>query len=135
MSVAFHPLMTQQLSQVMDILTVQHRALAQNIANTNTPGYVRRTVDFNQELQKVLAGPVAGSPAAVSGQSSAQASILSEIEIIEDRSQTPRQDGNNVNLEQEMVGLAELAQMYGALARLTTKQISMARTVITGGRG
>lgn len=109
-----------KLNDVMDILWIQQRALAQNIANVNTPGYVRQTVDFSAALQEAM-------------QASPRAQTEAEIEP--DVTAPARTDGNSVNLEREMVELAEVTQTYGSLARLTAKNLSMARIVITGGRG
>lgn len=109
-----------KLNEVMDILWIQQRALAQNIANTNTPGYVRQKVDFSAALQEAMRAPSRSQTGA---------------EIEPDVTAPARADGNSVNLEREMVELAEVTQAYGSLARLTAKNLSMARIVITGGRG
>ncbi|MEW6517307.1 MAG: hypothetical protein AB1439_10450 [candidate division FCPU426 bacterium] len=110
----------EKMNDVMDILWIQQRALAQNIANVNTPGFIRQTVDFAAELKEALGDP---------------SRPPSEIEIQDDLKASARVDGNSVNLEREMVELAEVTQTYGSLARLTAKNLSMARIVITGGKG
>ena len=35
---------------MMDLITQRQRALGSNIANVDTPGYVRRDIDFSQYL-------------------------------------------------------------------------------------
>jgi len=128
-----------EFSRIMDILTVYHKAIAQNIANTNTPGYIRHTVDFSAELNKVLSGEERSamnvSPGVGMGINGNEIGIRSKIEIVEDHSQPRRADGNNVTLEKEMVDLSQIAQLYSMLSRLTAKDIKLAHYVISGGRG
>ncbi len=44
---------SQLLSRAMDTYTLRQRVTAGNIANADTPGYSRREVSFEDELQKV----------------------------------------------------------------------------------
>jgi len=44
---------SQLLARAMDTYTLRQRVTASNIANADTPGYNRKRVDFEQELQRV----------------------------------------------------------------------------------
>lgn len=97
---------------------------AGNIANADTPGFQARRLDFGDTLQKARQG----HPDQLS------AARLARIEApVPDvlLSQEPgRQDGNNVNLEEEMVGLNANTMEYEALAGLMRRKLGMLRFAI-----
>ena len=85
--------------------SLRHEALAQNLANVNTPGYRRQDVDFHSALQAAMpAGrdAVATTPIAASTDGSA----------------AMRPDGNTVDVDSEAANLAENALEYQALAQV-----------------
>jgi flagellar basal-body rod protein FlgB len=47
---------------------------------------------------------------------------------------TRREDGNNVDVDQQMLEMAETNITYNALANLTTARFGILRTVINEGR-
>jgi flagellar basal-body rod protein FlgB len=42
------------LSKALDVSWAREEALANNVANADTPGYVRKDIDFQAEMQKVI---------------------------------------------------------------------------------
>ncbi|WP_353987995.1 flagellar basal body rod protein FlgB [Ruicaihuangia caeni] len=83
------------LSSALDGLAQRQRAIANNIANVNTPGYTARRVQFESAL--------ASSVAAGDGRAAAS----------EGRSLEPtRLDGNNVNLETETLSNIDTVLRY-----------------------
>ena len=90
-------------------LQARQRAIADNIANINTPGYLANKVSFEQSLaQAVKTGSAAA--AATSG-------------IATRKSLEPtREDGNNVNLDQETLSNVSTGLSYQTvLAALNSK--------------
>lgn len=137
MDININGLLPQQLNQVLTILQTKHTTVANNIANTNTPGYIRQVVDFKQELSNVLDK----STAMISSQYTEENNLpginpvlAQEIEVQEDLSAPARTDGNNVNLEQEMVDLSQTNQIYSTLSKLASKNLKLYSYVIKGGR-
>lgn len=136
MDININGLWLQQLSQVMDVLQVKHKTVANNIANTNTPGYVRQEVNFQNELSKVLANdPAVNQPAGQSVEGTGRYSPMAyqDIEVVEDPGNPARRDGNNINLESEMVELTQTGQVYKTLSRIAAKKFKLASYVIRGG--
>lgn len=88
------------------------RAIANNIANINTPGYKRKYVTFEETLKNEMEGP--------------------KIELKEDKANSIRTDGNNVDLENEKVNQAANSLMYNSLVTVTNTKLSIAKSVITG---
>ncbi len=44
-------------SKLADLASLRHKLVASNVANVNTPGYEKRTMEFDQELRKALDKP------------------------------------------------------------------------------
>ena len=84
---------------------LRHEALAENLANVNTPGYRRQDVDFHSALQAAMP---AGSDAL------AAAPITTAV----DAAAPMRQDGNSVDVDVESANLAQNALEYEALAQV-----------------
>jgi len=139
MNVAWGENLFQQMQQVMDVLGAQHRVIANNIANVNTPAYTKMQVDFNHELERLLSAsgetlelqPVRSVPRDLLAACEARP----EITPVPDSNAPARPDGNNVNMEKEMVELAQANEAYSALTRIASKTVRITRYVISGGKG
>ncbi len=109
-----------RLQRAMDLATRRQALLTENLANVNTPGYKRKDLDFNLVLDDALSGSAAG--AFPSG----------------DQSETGRgevrADGSSVDLEREVMALAETELRYQALTELTGRYFAGLKNVIRGGR-
>jgi len=118
------------LERALSAAARRHEALANNVANADTPGYKRQDVHFLGELRRAqerLAltrshpDHLGGAGGAVSAR------------VVRDTT-TGRPDGNNVDIEFELASLAENGLWYQALLRQLGAKFSMWRTVITEGR-
>jgi flagellar basal body rod protein FlgB len=104
-------------SLMMDLISQRQRALGSNIANMDTPGYVRRDVDFSQYLGSM------NSP--IETQLS---SALGPSGIIEDRQ---RQE---IDVAEELSELQKNSLMYTMATRRMTNIITMMKTAINVGK-
>jgi flagellar basal-body rod protein FlgB len=122
-SAVFNDSQYQTLRTLMDASLARHTALSSNVANINTPGYQRRDVSstFQTELDKAI-------------QSGDYTQIKNLKPVIEVDTKTPslRLDGNNVNLEREMVEIAKNSAQYEVSATLLAKKYQGLRLAITG---
>ena len=91
---------------------LRSKTIANNIANINTPNYKRKYVKFEETLNN--------------------ANKTGKIEVKTDTSGAVRNDGNNVDLENEKVNQAANTLIYNGLISLTNSKLSMAKSVITG---
>jgi flagellar basal-body rod protein FlgB len=125
------------LGKVLDLRSARHEVLTTNIANADTPGYVGFDFVFEEELHK------AAQAARVKGlarthvkhfpQGSSLASVTGRVEVID----TPfkGQDRNSVNIEKEMVKVAENSLLYEATVQMVTKKFQWLKEAIReGGR-
>ena len=125
----------QLLQRAMGGASQRHEVIAHNISNANTPNYQRQEVDFlsslhremNQashvSLHKTHPGHQTGSTAAITTRP------LQELGTL-----PMRNDGNTVDIENEMVEMAKNSLYFNAVARQLQSHLSRLRTAITEGR-
>jgi flagellar basal-body rod protein FlgB len=92
--------------------SMRHSVLAGNIANANTPGYLRRDVDFHSTLRQALADDGADLR---SVQFSAQT----------DGSAVMQADGNGVDIDVESANLAKNGLEYQSLVTVARGRIDV----------
>lgn len=132
-----------RLQESLDVRLVEHNVLAGNIANSDTPGYKPKALDFSQAM---MAAQEAGStqaltttnamhlgPGGTSVDSSSRA-MAAATSLVSDSSGTSANfDGNEVDLDRTMAGLAENSLQYGASARAAGKKLAILRYVVSDG--
>jgi flagellar basal-body rod protein FlgB len=98
-------------------LTARQRAIADNIANIETPGYTAERVDFEASLRKAMAD---GNPA--------------DTSISVTRSTAPTgMNGNNVQLDDEVVAAMETNLRYQVGTQAMSNKFNVLRTAIGKG--
>jgi flagellar basal-body rod protein FlgB len=118
------------LKKGMDACTFRSKVISNNISNINTKGYKRFDVVFEETLK-------ASSQANM--KTSNEKHIRSrgnngDIKLVRDESSSMRKDGNNVNVDNEMINLAANSMKYYALVSEMNSRFSMTRNVIKGGK-
>ncbi len=118
-------------------LATRQRVISNNVANVDTPDFKASTVSFEQALRRASSRDDGGfrmfSVAnAVAGPDDAPAEAEATVTVLADT--TRRRDGNNVDIDQEMVELAETNITYNALAQLTSSRLQVLRTIVNDGR-
>lgn len=96
----------------LDATELRGRVIANNIANVNTVDYKRKYVTFEETLDDKLKN--------------------AKIEVKTEKNSTMREDGNNVELENEKVNQAATSLQFNALVSLTNTKIAMTKSVISG---
>lgn len=134
-----------QLERGLDARLARHNALAQNLANADTPGFVPRTTSFHAALAGAEGGSGPALPearegdipmAAAAGPASAPIAPPAPFAPSapgEGASESPGLDGNRVDTERTLVALAENALQYGAGARAAGKKLAILRYVASDG--
>jgi flagellar basal-body rod protein FlgB len=112
---------TQLLGKYMDLLALQQRVTATNIANADTPGYRTRRIDFQWEFQQAIDQPD-DKPA-----TPLWIPIHGGFEV--------KNDGNDVSLDRELRLLAETGIRYSLAAQFARGNIRSIRNAIHEGRG
>jgi flagellar basal-body rod protein FlgB len=96
----------------LDGLSARHAAIADNIANVNTPGYKRKEVPFEDALARAVRDQTPPCTGAPNGSPQPFTPCTTR-----DTGSAARADGNNVDIEAEMVRLAETSLRYETLAQ------------------
>ena len=112
--------------QMMDATVLRHQAIAANIANAETPGYKRVDVaaNFAAQLESALKRGGAAEVRSV------------EPRLIEDlTAKAVRPDGNNVEIEKELMLLGRNGSDYNFLTQIVSGNLRSLRVAITGRNG
>lgn len=118
----------RSLGLTLDANAQRHAAIASNIANVNTPGYKR--VDLSAGFQAAM------KQALQQLDSGGQTGPLPTPSVSEALNQgLPRQDGNTVNVEKEMVDLMQNQFGFDFAAQMTAKSLRGLRMAVTGKSG
>lgn len=113
----------KNLERALDRTSQRHGLVTNNLANVNVPGYKRRDVDFAVALEGAEAAPgsrIAALRSQLSGSSIGGGSV--------------RIDGNSVDLESEVMAIAETELRYETLSEMTNRYFSGLKNVIREGR-
>ena len=122
---------TQGLSAALDLYQARHTVLAENIANSETPGYRARDLDFGDALAEAMAPAEPAAP----GDSSIVAPTSRHLEPTIDRAAAVKPDGNSIALDEQVGRLAENAFKIQALTQIISARYQGLRRVIDGGKG
>lgn len=102
---------------MLDLISQRQRALGSNVANVDTPGYVRRDIDFSQYLGS-LNSPLETKLSTKLGPSC----------IMEDKEHT------EIDVAEEFAEIQKNALMYTMATRRMSNIITQMKTVINVGK-
>ena len=102
---------------MLDLISQRQRALGSNVANVDTPGYVRRDVDLSQYLGS-MNSPLETQLSTKLGPSC----------VMEDKEQT------EINIAEEFAEIQKNALMYTMATRRMSNIITQMKTVINVGK-
>mgnify|MGYP001220152089 CR=1 FL=1 len=109
-------LSTATLRQALTGLDLRQRAIADNVANLETPGFLAKQVDFEDSLRAAAASR---DPA--------------RMRVDVSRSLAPtRLNGNNVNIDNELMANSEVSLRQQLAINALNAEYSLLRTAITG---
>jgi flagellar basal-body rod protein FlgB len=116
------------LAKTLDGAAARHRAIAENIANADTPGFQRSDVSFESDLEAALKQAPAHPRTALDRIRSVR------VRTVRDRSAPLRADGNTVDIEREMASLAQNTMRFEAAAHALATKLKMLRAALSEGR-
>ena len=138
------------LRQAVSFSTRRHQVLAQNLANAETPGYRGQDIVFRDELETALRGKAApvsaalfeadGSvfhlppglrPPGVDLPPGLRPPTLRTVQVYSGDA-GPRMDGNDVDLDRQMVRMAQNTLYHNAMVQILTQQFNGLKGAISG---
>jgi flagellar basal-body rod protein FlgB len=105
-----------RLSYGLDGLSQRQSLIAANVANVDTPGYLTHDVPFEQALTNAMQGQAA-VPESLPG-----AITRNDLRV--------RNDGNNVDVNQQMTELAGATVVYQAATQLVSAKFALLASAI-----
>ena len=102
---------------MLDLISQKQRALGSNVANVDTPGYVRRDIDFSQYLA-TMNSPIETKLSTALGPSG----------VIEDRRE------QEIDIAEELAEMQKNSLMYTMATRRMSNIITEMKTVINVGK-
>src|ERR1700712_3651914 len=105
------------LSRALAGTSARQSAIANNLANANTPGYQRQDVDFHSALRSALAS---GPDAVASVTAVAQKDPTAPL----------RYDGSNIDVDKENAAMAENGTEQEALVDVSKARLTILRTAL-----
>jgi flagellar basal-body rod protein FlgB len=111
---------TELLARLLDVYSVRHRVIAQNVANVNTPNYHQLDVAFEDAFTRAL--------------SSRRPADLDRVRpaVVANNDGPERADGNNVDIDFEMARLNKNTLLYRTFAQIIASRVATQRSAITG---
>jgi flagellar basal-body rod protein FlgB len=130
------------ITNALSASRLTHEVIAHNLANVDTPGFKRSEVLFADRLATALKARDAARDNLAGTVTDSRHIPIGDVPRPEDvtpglvvRAETSlRPDGNNVDLDSEMVRLSENTVLYASLAQIVRMQLAQLRTAITEGR-
>lgn len=113
------------LRRQMSVAVARQVAAAGNLANIDTPGYRTKDVTFNETLAETLAGP----PNSTFPAGAAAAIRVEDVEGL-----PARRDGNNVQLDREMLTLGKASGDFSAAQTALAAKFRLVRYAINEGK-
>lgn len=111
------------LSLALDATTMRQQAIAQNIANANTPGYQRIGVSFEDRIETLAQAVRQG-----------QAPSLASLASYQPQFEPAGAAGEAVALDTEMASLSENTLRHQALLKALNKHLALIGTAINEGK-
>lgn len=122
-------LVNNLLRKGLDASSLRSKAISNNIANINTKGYKRQYVSFEESLKQNMDDLNLKTD---DDKHIQDGSEYGEVKTETDNSSSMREDGNNVDVDNEMVNQAANTLMYNALITQANSRLAMERYVVNG---
>lgn len=125
------------LTAALDGNSARYQSISNNIANVNTPGFKKTTVNFEDELQNIISNrntkiDLKKTDKKHIGKDKQNLKNF-EPTLKEHKETSTRRDGNNVNPDIEMINLAKTTITYNALIEQVNRRFSKTQSVIAEG--
>ncbi len=121
------------LLRTLDATALRQKVIADNIANADTPGFKKTVVHFEDALAQALGGH------ALPLKTTHPRHIGADLTGVHPRTEqvtatSLRTDGNNVEVEEEMINMVTNTIKYRSAAQFLSGKYAKLRYVISGGR-
>ena len=117
------------IKKSLEATSTRGRVISNNISNINTKGYKRQYVTFEESLNNSVENL---ELKATDERHMQYGTEYGQIKVGTDRTSSIREDGNNVDIENEMTNQAANTLMYNALIGQVNSRLAMEKYVVNG---
>ncbi len=111
-------------------LTKRQEVISNNLANVDTPGYQAKRLDFESTLKSELKrSQNIDLQGTQQGHLSPSSRPRQLMQILDRQGGTPRVDGNNVDIDQEMLEMQETSIRFQTLSSLLSKKYNLLKEI------
>lgn len=126
---------TKILEKSLNAYSKRAEALANNIANVNTPNYKRKDIQFESFLERALRDDGSSIIGKRTDEKHFQIGLDNQLDgveakFIEEKSTVMRYDGNNIDIEKEKVEQTKNNIRYQFATNKISSSFNLLRTVI-----
>ncbi len=124
------------LEKTLDLRQQKQDVIASNIANSDTPGYTPARLEFEERLKQALKTSAETSSSAHAGHFPLGNNGLEAVQgkVVRTPAKSAVGDRNGVDLEQEMIELAENQILYETATQLISKKLGLLKYVAQDGK-
>lgn len=114
------------LKMALDAASLRHQAIANNIANVNTPAYAPARVNFEAQMGALRSTLQQGNPITPG--------MLSGIRPVLEREAVVQESDRTALLDKEIVNMAQNTVQYEALLKALGKHMSILSAAVAEGK-
>lgn len=116
----------------LDASWTKNEVISSNIANIDTPGYKRKTMDFSNLLNREIKANMEMKTTRTKHIESENVDGTAVFIGVDNSTDSLRTDENNVNIDTEMADMAKNLIYYNMLSQKASGEISKLETAIRG---
>jgi len=118
--------------RLLKVVSSSQKATSANIANVSTPGYQTKQVNFKDEMKRFIVPEKTVVPQATNTRHISKGSPQNMVKIKEIKENDDSSGVNNVDIEKEMMNLAEGQLMYEYGSKKLARTFGILRAAIRG---
>ncbi|MBD3298651.1 MAG: flagellar basal body rod protein FlgB [candidate division Zixibacteria bacterium] len=126
--VVFEPMQIPKLQTVLDLASTRQTLLTENVANSETPGYRRKDIDFQSELKSAMSNNSSGTLKITNPKHLGPSRNGVNPEIT--RENIPDGQVSGVAIDQEMAQVARNQLEYSVAVKLVSRKFDGLRNAI-----
>ncbi|MGI6452764.1 MAG: flagellar basal body rod protein FlgB [Syntrophomonadaceae bacterium] len=125
----------QVLEMALDGGVTTQKSIAHNLSNINTPGYNRLEVSFKDQLSQIILNKYEKLPLKITSEKHiSNTAQRFAPKVTQDKTGIRTPDGNNVDIDREMVDMVKNNLYFNTVSSVTNKKISLLKYVEAEGR-
>jgi len=131
-NIVFENSTIKHYAKLLDLASAKNNLIASNIANVETPGYKKRTIDFDGELRKSMEETKIRPALTHERHIPLTNAPEGPLKVIQINEQVNSTGVNSVDIDQEMAELAQNQIIYQFGAKMLDKKFNSLHDVIRG---